>query len=288
MSKVETTEVAKFQVSVGNLKDGMFSLVPQNLDQAIKLAELISGSDLAPKDFKGKPGNVLIAMQMGSEVGLSPMQSIQNIAVINGRPSIYGDAGKGLLLQHGCRIEERDIKEVKNLQEARCKITRPDGSPPTIRTFSLEDAKTAGLWGKEGPWKTHPYRQMAWRAFWFAARDAAADYLRGLNGAEETGDYEYSQSEKQAKEEDPIAAPRSMKDRASDAEIVNKATGELSPEPGEDNTDPDDLPPVPEGAKEMDSKRELKCTICEKDILIQDRIVYDPSKGRAAHRNHFQ
>ena len=47
------------------------------------------------------------------------------------------------------------------------------------------DAKTAGLWGKDGPWRNYPWRQIAWRAFWFAARDAAADLLRGMGGFEE-------------------------------------------------------------------------------------------------------
>lgn len=50
-------------------------------------------------------------------------------------------------------------------------------------------AKTAKLWGKEGPWTNYPYRQMAWRAFWWAARDAAADVLKGIWGVEELVDY---------------------------------------------------------------------------------------------------
>lgn len=183
----------------------VFSLTPTNLDQAIKLAELIAGSDLAPKDFKGKSGNCLIAMQMGMEVGLAPMQAIQNIAVINGKPSVYGDVGKALLFSKGFKIDERDTKETKAKGEAWCKVTRPDGEFAE-RTFSLEDAKTAGLWGKQGPWTTNPYRQMAWRAFWFAARDKAADVLKGICGAEEVEDYVETTSEPAA----PIAMPKPM------------------------------------------------------------------------------
>jgi len=56
------------------------------MKDAMEYAKLISESDLAPKDFKGKPGNVLIAIQYGVEIGLKPMQAIQNISVINGRP----------------------------------------------------------------------------------------------------------------------------------------------------------------------------------------------------------
>lgn len=165
-----------------------FSLAPQNLTEAMKFAEMMSSSELVPKNFRGKPGDVLIAVEMGREVGLSPMAAIQNIGVINGKPGLYGDAGKAILLAGGCIIEEDDIEIIKKTGRARCKVTRK-GRPPVERTYSLDNAKTAGLWNKEGPWRTNPERQMAWRAFWFAARDAAADLLKGIGGAEELVDY---------------------------------------------------------------------------------------------------
>lgn len=170
------------------LAPAAFSLVPSNLDQAMQLAKLIADSDLAPKDYKGKPGNVLIAVQMGQEVGLPPMSAIQNIAVINGKPGLYGDVGKAILLAAGFIIEEDDVEVIKKTGMGRCRITRPGGHPPVERTFSRDSAKTAGLLGKQGPWSQYPERQMAWRAFWFAARDAAADVLKGLSGAEELRD----------------------------------------------------------------------------------------------------
>lgn len=174
-------------LAVSEATSGMFSLVPQNLVQAMELAKLIADSELAPKDYRGKPGNVLIAVQMGQEVGLSPMSSIQSIAVINGKPGLYGDVGKAILLSHGLTIEEDDVETIKKTGAGRCKITRK-GHPPCERTFSTASAKTAGLWGKSGPWTQYPERQMAWRAFWFAARDVAADLLKGLSGAEEVID----------------------------------------------------------------------------------------------------
>ncbi len=164
-----------------------FSLVPQTLTEAMELAKLIADSELAPKDYRGKPGNVLIAVQMGQEVGLSPMAAIQGIAVINGKPSLYGDVGKAILLSRGFVIQEEDIEVIKKTGIGRCKITRP-GHPPCERTFSIENAKVAGLWGKAGPWTQYPERQMAWRAFWFAARDIASDVLKGLHGVEEVID----------------------------------------------------------------------------------------------------
>ncbi len=164
-----------------------FSLAPRTLSEAMDFAKMMAESELVPKHFRGKPADVLIAVQMGAEIGLAPMAAIQNVAVINGKPGMYGDAGKAVLLANGCIIDEDDVPIVKQQGFARCKITRK-GRPPVERTFSEADAKTAGLWNKEGPWRTYPYRQMAWRAFWFAARDAAADLLKGLGGAEELAD----------------------------------------------------------------------------------------------------
>jgi hypothetical protein len=163
---------------------GGFDLSPRNFEQALTLSDYLAASDMVPKQYRGKPGDCLIAMQWGMEIGLKPLQALQSIAPINGKPNLYGDAGKALLLAHGCIIEEDDMAVVKANSRARCKITR-QGRPPVERTFSIEDAKTAGLWGKEGPWRAYPHRQMAWRAFWFAARDAAADLLRGMGGFEE-------------------------------------------------------------------------------------------------------
>jgi hypothetical protein len=187
MMNIETAVKQEVLDVVSQKKVGSFSLVPQSLRDAMELAKLIADSDLAPKDYRGKPGNVLVAVQMGLEVGLSPMTAIQSIAVINGKPSLYGDVGKAILLSKGFIIEEDDTHVIKKTGAGRCKITRP-GHPPCERTFSIDNAKTAGLFGKQGPWTQYPERQLAWRAFWFAARDIASDVLKGLSGAEEVMD----------------------------------------------------------------------------------------------------
>lgn len=164
-----------------------FDLSPQTFEQALTFAKYLAESEMVPKGFRGRPGDCLIAMQWGFEVGLKALQALQSIAVINGKPGLYGDAGKAILLAAGCAIEEDDTEAVKKNGRGRCKITRP-GRPPVERTFSVDDAKTAKLWGKDGPWTQYPYRQMAWRAFWFAARDSSSDLLRGLPGIEEVID----------------------------------------------------------------------------------------------------
>ncbi|HDR9081280.1 TPA: hypothetical protein QDA98_003891 [Burkholderia vietnamiensis] len=193
-----------------------FDLTPRSLDEAMTFAEQLSKSEIVPKAYRGKPADCLIAMQWGFEIGLKPLQALQSIAPINGKPNLYGDAGKALLLAAGCIIEEDDIELVQQAQRARCRITRP-GRPPVERTFSVENAKTAGLWGKEGPWRSYPWRQMAWRAFWFAARDAASDLLRGMGGAEEAMDYEPIE-----RDITPRATPAQIARQAADSTHVER------------------------------------------------------------------
>lgn len=198
-----------------------FDLSPQTFDQALIFADYLAASDMVPKVYRGRPGDCLIAMQWGYEIGLKPLQALQSIATINGKPGLFGDAGKAILLSQGCIIEEDDIAVIKKTGMGRCKITRP-GRPPTERTFSMNDAETAHLWGKEGPWKTYPYRQMAWRAFWFAARDAASDLLRGLSGAEELADYQPdAKAAPAAEQQQPAGKPPALEPYPDDKFTAN-------------------------------------------------------------------
>jgi hypothetical protein len=73
-------------------------LALSSFDDAFRFAGMVAKSDFAPKDFRGKPEACLLAIQHGAELGLTPMQSLQSIAVINGKPSIYGDAAKACCL----------------------------------------------------------------------------------------------------------------------------------------------------------------------------------------------
>jgi len=167
--------------------DGMgFSLQPNTMDEAFRMAEMLSGSQMVPKHYQGKPQDTLVAMMMGSELGLNPIQSLQNIAVINGKPSIYGDAMLALVQNHPAfgGIQESFDEAT---QMATCVVWRK-GGPKHTSTFSQADAKTAALWGKSGPWTQYPKRMMTFRARGFALRDQFADALAGLISREEAED----------------------------------------------------------------------------------------------------
>jgi hypothetical protein len=162
-----------------------------DFERALKIAEKIAKSDLAPKDYKGKPENVFIAMQFGYETGLNPMQAIQNIAVINGRPCIWGDAMLAIAQSNPDFewIDEKPIKNGTTVVGYKCIVKRRN-YPEREATFTMEDAKKAGLWGKSGPWSSYPERMMQMRARGFAIRDTFADALKGLGSAEEVQDYD--------------------------------------------------------------------------------------------------
>ncbi|KAA8419974.1 recombinase RecT [Acetobacter pomorum] len=163
-------------------------LQPNTFGELMAFAKMAAASDLMPKDYKGKPENIMIAVQMGSELGLAPMQAIQNIAVINGRPSIWGDAMLALVRGSGKCASVREYFEGEgDNTRAVCVVKRVDGDEVT-GDFSIADAKRANLFGKQGPWQQYPRRMLQMRARGFALRDAFPDVLRGLISGEEAQD----------------------------------------------------------------------------------------------------
>ena len=159
-------------------------LSPQTFEQALTFAQYLSDSNMVPKDFQGKPANCLIAMQWGTELGMKPLQAIQNIAVINGRPALWGDAVIALVLASPvCDY----VTEEDDGNTAICRVRRKGGEEQ-IRSFSTEDARQAGLAGKQGPWTQYPKRMRQMRARAFALRDVFPDVLRGMPVAEEVMD----------------------------------------------------------------------------------------------------
>jgi hypothetical protein len=211
-------------------------LALQTMGEAMQFAQMVAKSDFAPKDFKGKPESCLLAIQHGSEIGLSPMQSLQNIACINGRPSIWGDAALALCLASPvCDGIHETIEGDGDNMTAVCKTSRKGKDANVVGRFSVADAKKAGLWGKAGPWTQYPKRMLQLRARGFALRDAFPDVLKGLITAEEAQDYpkpepvarppvEYRpklDAPQVALSEDPEAKARLAVSRASTVEMLD-------------------------------------------------------------------
>ena len=195
-----TTQAPRPQIMAGGQ---VSALVPQSLDEAFRVASAMAASGMTPKGVD-KPEQVLVAIMAGAELGFAPFQAMQSFAVINGKPNIWGDALPALLWSRGFKIKEwfdNDDEPTK----AFCRITRPDGDE-IERSFSVGDAKKAGLLGKQGPWQQYQKRMLQMRARAFAARDGAADVLRGMHVAEEVQDYQTITSRRVPSEGPNLAA----------------------------------------------------------------------------------
>lgn len=166
------------------------NFTPSNLQELMRFAEIAAKTSFVPKIYQNSPHNILIAVQMGAELGLAPMQSLQNIAVINGKPSIYGDAMLAVCKASPlCEWVKEEIQgDEKEEWIAICTVKRK-GNPEVVSKFSWKEAKDAQLTGKPGPWLTFPKRMLQMRARGFALRDAFPDLLNGLISQEEAQDY---------------------------------------------------------------------------------------------------
>jgi len=163
---------------------------PATITEAMEFSKMLADSSMVPRAYQGKPQDIMVCVQWGYEIGLAPMQALQNIAVINGKPSVYGDAAMALVQASPvCEgVEEYMEGEGTPNPVAVC-VAHRKGRKPVTAKFSVEDAKRAGLWGKQGPWQAYPKRMLAMRARGFALRDAFPDVLKGLITAEEAQDF---------------------------------------------------------------------------------------------------
>ena len=171
---------------------------PNSFQELILFSDRLARTNFVPKNYRGKPNDILCAIQMGAELGLSPMLSLQNIAVINDRPSIYGDAMLAICKASPlCEsIEEYldgDQSQINTLT-AICKVRRRGFKNEITGSFSWEDAKKAGLATKAGAWLSYPKRMLQMRARGFALRDAFPDLLNGLITREEANDYQHEEN----------------------------------------------------------------------------------------------
>lgn len=193
-----------------------------------RFAEKAARSGMVPAAYKGSPDMIVIAVQMGSELGLPPMQSLQNIAVINGRPSVWGDAMPALCRASGMARSIREwSKGEGDAQTYYCEAIRKDDPNPITGKFSVADAKKAGLWGKSGPWQQYAGRMLQMRARGFCLRDAFPDVLRGLISVEEAQDIPFEATGLTPRQE-PVAEVKTFEPKQTISQWLTQLALELS------------------------------------------------------------
>ena len=166
-----------------------FLPVPNNMQGALEYAKVLAGSRLIPKVFQGKPSDVLVAMMWSKTLGVPVLQGLQGIAVINDRPTLWGDLMMAVCQKSGLLVDIAEGFTGKDSASltATCTVKRKDRATPITRSFSMADAVQAGL-SERNTWKAYPKRMLQMRARSQALRDAFPDVLMGLGSADEAID----------------------------------------------------------------------------------------------------
>jgi len=169
-------------------------LLPQNFEGLYRIAQIMAASNLMPKDFK-TPESIFVAIAFGMELGLGLMASVQNIAVINGRPSVFGDAVLGMVRASGWLEDFNETFEGNGESlTAICTARRKGQTNAITQKFSIDDAKKAKLYPADAasPWTKYTRRMLQMRARTWTLRDGFGDILKGISVAEEMMDVERS------------------------------------------------------------------------------------------------
>ena len=187
--KTEELAVTKTAAIKAPINFGEQGVQLASLEDAFRFANAVAASGFAPRGME-RAEAILVAIQLGAELGLTPMSALQNIAVINGRPAIYGDAALALVRSSGLLevFREEEVGEAgKDTQGVKVTAKRK-GFDEASETFTVADAKLAKLWAKSGPWTDYPKRMLKFRARGFILRDLFGDVLKGLRTLEEVRD----------------------------------------------------------------------------------------------------
>lgn len=169
----------------------------RNLKELAEFSRMAYQSGLAPAAFKS-PQAVAVAIQTGMEHGLTPLAALKAVYVVNGLPAWRGESALGLVRSSGLMAvgSYRAWVEGQGDEMVACCQSQRVGESLVTTTFSVKDAKVAGLWGKRGskgqdtPWITYPKRMLLWRAIAFHLKDTYPDVLGGAPIAEEAIDIE--------------------------------------------------------------------------------------------------
>ena len=232
-SQALTTDAAPARKVVVASGQKLAAFVPTTLEEAWKLSGALAASGMTPKAYGQDQNKIMVGIMAGAEVGLTPFAALQSIAVIGNNPSLWGDGALALVQASGLL---NDMEETDDGQTATCRLNRKGRETPIIRTFSMDDAKKAGLAGKSGPWSQYPARMRQMRARAFALRDGFSDVLKGLHIAEEARDYQPMSGMPQGAQSQPLTS----------AALLGHA------DPANDGTLSDDNPAATEGPDDSD------------------------------------
>lgn len=148
------------------------------------MAELRAlAQDAAASRFYGaaSPEQALMLLVTGRDLGLSYSQSLRAFHVVQGKPVLSSAGMVAVCLRSGTCEYFRVV--ASDDTSATVEVKRR-GDPARRVTFTIEDARRAGLASRE-TWKAYPSRMLLARAQAFAAREVFPDLLLGLYDPDE-------------------------------------------------------------------------------------------------------
>lgn len=146
-----------------------------NMNDKMQYAQALAQASLLPKQYQRNPGNVLLAVELGESLGIPPIQAINTVHVIEGKPSASSGLISALVRRagHTLRVKGND-------QSATAEIIRSDDPDFTYSvTWDMGRARNAGVTGKDN-WKKYPAAMLKARAITEVARDACQEALMGV------------------------------------------------------------------------------------------------------------
>ena len=164
------------------------------LNNIYKLAKIYANSTMIPKDYQRNPDNCFVALELSGRMGVSPTLVMQNLVVVQGRPSWAGQACIALVNGSGKFTGDLDFITVgvpgQDDWGVYCRAYRKsDGQELTGTTVTMQMAMDEGWLGKNGSkWKTMPEQMLKYRAASCFARTYCPEVLMGFSTADEAED----------------------------------------------------------------------------------------------------
>lgn len=194
VEKKEETGVTQQNNKVTDFSLGIFG-TSDNFIMAMQMAKALSSSSVVPKEYQGNPSNALVAIEIAQRLSTSPLMVMQNLDVIQGRPSWSSKFLIGMINNSGkydmeLQYEEKTTKDGKPFS-CMCWTTKK-GRKVTGVTIDMDLAQAEGWTTKNGSkWKTMPQVMLRYRAAAFFARLNCPEITLGFYTKEEVieGDF---------------------------------------------------------------------------------------------------
>ncbi len=230
----------------------------QAMTAAKQLGDALAATDMVPADYKGKPGNAAAAILYGAELGLDPIQSLQQIFVVQGKPAIYARTAVALVKRAGILVETVSTSD----QAVTVRGTDRRTGQVEESTWDIARAEQAKYTGN-AKYKTDPQAMLYAKAAMEVCRKIAPDVLLGIPYAREELDLEQAQ---------PVRRVSSSRGVDGLRAAINAPAAVSQPEPQD--------PVVPAEPPVADEQMASRAQLQKLSILRQREKYDDTDEGR--------